>query len=115
MDKSEERRREERKKRERERERLRQFLEQKQRRKYRSLHDKHKRRRRDCTLGMPFIIAFQGDPSQLYYCNDIPKYFELIPRTEKYPDHEHPFSRLKRYMRHHIVNIAKKVLVYKAA
>ena len=84
----------------------------------RSLHDKHKeRRKRDNMIFMPFIIAFQGDPSGKFYCNDIPDTFELIPRTKNYHGlyADKPLSRLKKYMAHHVVHIAKKVLIWKAA
>lgn len=84
-------------------------------RRMRSLHDKHReRRKKDCILGMPFIMAFQGDPAGLFYCNDIPDTFELIPRTGNYKGNT-PLERLKTYIRHHVVQIAKKVLIYKAS
>lgn len=80
-----------------------------------SLHDKHKdRRKKDCILGMPFIIAFQGDPTKTYYCADYPSSFELIPRTDKYPKYSGPFKRLKTYLDHHVTQIHNKVLIYKA-
>jgi len=96
----------------------RQYLRMKQLRKHptRLWRERKKRRRkRDCNLGMPFIIAFQGDPTQLYYCADFPTSFELIPRTRKYPwNYNSPFARLKRYMKHHVTSLHKKVLIYKA-
>jgi len=80
-----------------------------------SLHDKHKKRRKkDCILGMPFIVAFTGDPSQLFYCADYPTSYELIPRTEQYPRYGKLFERLQRYMAHHVTQIHGKVLIYKA-
>jgi len=84
--------------------------------KRRSLHDKHKeRRKRDCMIGMPFIIAFTGDPAGLFYCADIPQTFELIPRTSNFPNRwMQPFARLKQYLWHHVTCIAKKILIYKA-
>jgi len=83
--------------------------------KRRSLHDKRKERiRKDCILGMPFIIAFQGDPSKMYYCADFPRSYELIPRTNKYPRYNDPLARLKQYMHHHVTQIHAKVLIYKA-
>ena len=81
--------------------------------KRRSLHDRNRRRRKkDCMIGLPFIVAFQGDPAQNFYCNDIRDghgnaTYEL---TRK----EGHFVRLKRYMKHHIVAISRKVPVYKA-
>lgn len=106
---------EERKRRKREEERKKQLQKLRQLHKRRSLHDKHKeRRKKDCMIGMPFIIAFQGDPTQLFYCNDFPKTWELIPRTNVFPKYMKPLERLKQYMRHHVVHIAKKVLIYKA-
>jgi len=97
-----------------ERERARQ--EQLLRRKQRSLHDKHKeRRKKDCMIGMPFIIAFQGDPSGTYYCADYPTSFELIARTSQYPQRMGPFARLKQYLSHHVTQIHAKILIYKAA
>jgi hypothetical protein len=62
---------------------------------------------------MPFITAYTGDPAMPFYCNDIRNpstgdaTYELIRE-------EGPFVRLKRYMKHHVVNISKKVLIYKA-
>lgn len=79
----------------------------------RLLHDRNRRRRKkDCMIGLPFIVAYQGDPAQNFYCNDVRDghgnaCYELIR-------HEGPFIRLKRYMKHHIINLSKKVLVYKA-
>lgn len=106
---------EERKRRKREEERKKELQKLRQLQKRRSLHDKHKRRRKkDCMIGLPFIVAFQGDPAQLFYCNDIPRTFELIPRTSNYPRHMYSLARLKQYMKHHVVHIAKKVLIYKA-
>jgi len=75
---------------------------------------KRRRRKRDCSLGLPFIIAFQGDPTQTYYCADLPRTFELIPRTRKYPAYAHPLGRLKYYMKHHVTQMHSKVLIYKA-
>lgn len=89
---------------------------QKHKRKRRSLHKKHKdRRKKDCILGMPFIIAFEGDPARLFYCADIPKTYELVPRTSMYPwIVEGPLERLKRYLDHHVTQMHSKVLIYKA-
>jgi hypothetical protein len=106
-----------RRKRKRSKQKSRSHVKQRQllRKKRRSLHDKHKRRRKkDCVLGMPFIIAFHGDPTKTYYCADYPSSFELIPRTNKYPNYSGPFARLKRYMQHHVTQIHDKVLIYKA-
>lgn len=76
---------------------------------------RRRRRKKDPTLGMPFIIAFHGDPAQTYYCADYPSSFELIPRTTKYPwKFQKPFSRLKHYMWHHVTCMHDKVLIYKA-
>lgn len=107
---------EDRKRRKHEEERKKELQKLRELQKRRSLHRKHKeRRKKDCMIGLPFIIAFQGDPAQLFYCNDIPRTFELIPRTEKYPFYMlSALDRLKQYMKHHVVHIAKKVLIYKA-
>lgn len=106
---------ERRRKRKREEEKKKELQRLRQLHKRRSLHDKHKeRRKKDCMIGMPFIIAFQGDPAQKFYCNDIPNSFELIPRTSRFPMHIYPLARLKQYMKHHVVHIAKKVLIWKA-
>jgi len=100
------------KQKERKRTKQRQLLKKKRR----SLHKKHKdRRKKDCMIGLPFIIAFHGDPSQLFYCADYPTSYELIPRTNKYPwEYNSPLERLKRYMEHHVTQIHDKVLIYKA-
>lgn len=83
---------------------MRQFIERRRR-----------RRKKDCMIGLPFIVAFQGDPARLFYCNDIPKYYELIPRTNKYPNIISPLVRLMRYMKHHVVWMHTKILIWKAA
>lgn len=108
------RKKEKKKQQTRERQRVRQV--QLLRKKRRSLHDKHKdRRKKDCMIGLPFIIAFHGDPSQLFYCADIPKTYELIPRTNNYPwSWEGPLARLMRYLDHHVTQIHNKVLIWKA-
>jgi len=104
---------EERKRKRREEERKKQMLKLHTEKKRRSLHRKHRdRRKRDCMIMMPFIVAFQGDPARPFYCNDVRDYhnepiYELI-RAER------PFARLERYLGHHIVSIHAKVLVYKA-
>lgn len=84
--------------------------------KRRSLHHKHRdRRKKDCMIGLPFVIAFTGDPAQLFYCADYPTSFELIPRTKRYPwEYNGPFARLIRYQEHHVTQIHNKVLIYKA-
>lgn len=106
---------EERKRRKREEEKKKELQRLRELHKRRSLHDKHKeRRKKDCMIGMPFIIAFQGDPAGLFYCNDIPDRYELIPRTSRFPRQTDMLARLKQYMKHHVVHIAKKVLIYKA-
>ena len=79
------------------------------------LERRRRRRKRDCMIGLPFIIGFAGDPAQLFYCADFPMSYELIPRTHRYPwDYETPFARLIRYTSHHITQIHDKVLIYKA-
>jgi hypothetical protein len=99
------------KKRERSRTAQRQLLKKRRR----SLHNKHKdRRKKDCMIGMPFIVAFHGDPAQLFYCDDYPKTYELIPRTEKFPMYERYFARLMRYLSHWVTQIHNKVLIWKA-
>lgn len=81
--------------------------------KRRSLHDKHKeRRKKDCMIGLPFITAFQGDPAMPFYCNDVRDYdgtpvYELIYSERK-------LARLARYLNHHVVTMHAKVLIYKA-
>lgn len=113
--KDEERKRNKRRK---EQERRRQYQRQEQRhsRLMRFFRDKRRnRRKKDCMLGLPFIIGFQGDPTRLFYCNDIPKSYELIPRTAKYPNWEGPLARLKRYLRHFVIKMHGKVLIWKAA
>jgi len=94
-----------------ERERTNQKLDYKH--KYRSLHDKHRdRRKRDCMIGLPFIVAFQGDPARPFYCNDVrvdgePTY-ELIKEEKQ-------LARLARYLEHHVVSLHAKILIYKAS
>lgn len=88
---------------------------QKLKKRRRSLHKKHKqRRKKDCMIGMPFIIAFTGDPMQLFYCADYPTSFELIPRTGRYPWYSGPFARLIQYLSHWVTQIHNKVLIWKA-
>jgi hypothetical protein len=86
-----------------------------QRNRMHQLYERERRRRKkDCMIGMPFIIAFQGDPTRLYYCNDLPDHYELIPRTPNYHGST-PFMRLLTYQLNHVVTMNGKVLIYKAA
>ena len=89
---------------------------QKQRqRKKRSLHAKHKKRRKkDCMIGLPFVTAFLGDPTRLYYCADYPISYELIPRTSIYPAYMRPFERLGTFGMHHVTQIHGKILIFEA-
>jgi len=83
-------------------------------RRYRTIHDRNRRRRkRDCALGMPFILAFQGDPARPFYCNDVRDGRE--PIYELIKSENGTLSRLRRYMLHHVVQMQAKVLIYKAA
>lgn len=81
--------------------------------KRRSLHDKHREQRRDLTLNMPFIIAYQGDPAMgnYFYCNDLHIHKLISPETEG------PFARLQRYLNKGIASIFMeegKILVKEA-
>ena len=113
----ERRKREEKHKAELQRSRERQRQELLHKRKFRSLHDKHHdRRKRDCMIGLPFIIAYQGDPAQNYFCNDIHDY-QLIYEAGGcglWSKKEKAFTRLARYLDHHVVTLHAKVLIYKA-
>lgn len=86
---------------------------QKAQRRIRSLHDKHRRRRKkDLVPNIPFIVAYQGDPAMgaYYFCNDVHDY-KLIGSTLK------PFERLKRYQMKGIASLFKldgKILVKEA-
>ena len=96
---------------------------QRQKRK-RTLHEKHKeRRKKDCMLTMPFILAFMGDPTREFYCADFPETYEIIPKTDIYNRKSHPwmgnekqgdFFRLGRYMDHKVDSILGKILIYDA-
>jgi hypothetical protein len=114
--KDEERRKKE--QRERQRSHLMQVLRLRERSRRRTLHDKHRdRRKKDCMMGIPFILAFQGDPAREFYCNDQHGY-ELIhahtmtiwgiSRTEN------ALERLERYMEKHVVWMGHKVYIYQA-
>jgi len=110
--KEEERRKkkEEERRKEQQRSKMRMSQELEHRRKYRSLHDKHKdRRKKDCMIGMPFIIAFHGDPAQNFFCNDVHSY-ELIHEN----GNDKALARLERYMSHHVVTMQNKVLIFEA-
>lgn len=110
MDKRDKKRRE--KKKQEQRRRTRNSLLRKKRR---SLHAKHKRRRKkDCMVGLPFVIAFHGDPARLFYCADYPTSFELIPRTSVYPQYMTPLERLAKYIEHHVTQIHSTVLIFDA-
>jgi len=110
MDKRDRKRRE--KKKQEQRRRTRSSLLRKKRR---SLHAKHKKRRKkDCMVGVPFVIAFHGDPARLFYCADYPTSFELIPRTSVYPIYETPLERLAKYIGHHVTQIHGKILIFDA-
>ena len=63
---------------------------------------------------MPFVIAFQGDPAQMFYCADYPMSYELIPRTRNYTRYAAPLQRLLKFMRHHVSGIGTRVLIHKA-
>jgi len=84
-----------------------------ERKKRRSLHDKHRRRRKkDLMPNIPFLVAYQGDPAMgaYYYCNDVHGY-QLIGATRR------PFERLQRYLMKGIASIFKldgKILVKEA-
>jgi len=85
-------------------------------RKRRSIHAKHKKRRKkDIIMGLPFIIGFGGDPARHFWCADYPHSWELVPKYY-WKNRDRPFSRLRYYQKHHITNIAYqgKVLIYKA-
>ena len=85
------------------------------RKKRRSLHIKHKKRRKkDCMVGVPFVIAFHGDPARLFYCADYPVSYELIPRTSVYPAYMRPFERLGTFGMHHVTQIHGKILIFEA-
>jgi hypothetical protein len=85
------------------------IIEQRKRNQWRDW--KRERRKKDCTLGLPFVVAFQGDPAQTFFCADYPTSYELIPRTGKYNG---GLERLAQYMRHHVTCLHRKVLIYKA-
>jgi len=58
---------------------------QRDRRKKRMRKNK-RRRKRDVIMGLPLLIAFQGDPARHFRCGQSPKlrdYYELIPSSEK--------------------------------
>lgn len=81
-----------------------------------SLHLKHKeRRKKDNMIGLPFIIAFQGDPARPFYCNDVMDKgihtYELIHKDGSW---DKAFARLKTYLAHHVVSMTAKILIYKA-
>ena len=88
---------------------------QRQQHKRRSLHDKHRRRRKkDLMPNIPFLVAYQGDPAMgsYYFCNDVIRNgvhnYQLITRS---------FSRLDRYCMKGIASIFAqegKILVKEA-
>jgi len=89
---------------------------QKEKRKQRSLHDKHRmRRKKDLMVGMPFIIGYQGDPAMgnRFYCNDIRSFKLIVPNK-----FDKPFARLYRYQMKAIASILMfdmKILVKEAS
>lgn len=80
----------------------------------RSLHDKYRRRRkRDVMVGMPFSIAYVGDPAMgsRFYCNDMHSFKLIGPSGWK------PFVRLHSYQMKPIVSmflVDSKILVKEA-
>lgn len=116
MDSKARKRKEEKKRKEREKQRRYTAHRLLQRKRRISLLEKHrKRRKKDCIIGMPFIVAFHGDPAQLFYCADYPTSYELIPRTDKYNwNFDDALDRLKRYMTHFVTQIHGRVLIWKA-
>lgn len=93
---------------------------QQEKKKKRSLHDKHKmRRKKDVAPNLPFIIGYLGDPAQRFFCEDVHEFdgrhsYGLIGNMPECA--EKRFTRLVRYMKHKITRIAVegKVLIYKA-
>lgn len=89
---------------------------QKQRdaRKKRSLHDKHKRRRKkDMMIGIPFLVAYNGDPAMGNYlfCDQVRSYKLINYGWNK------PFARLHKYLMKPIKSmflVANKILVKEA-
>jgi len=88
---------------------------QEERKKKRSLHDKHReRRKKDMMIGMPFIIGYQGDPAMgmaYMYCDQVHSFKLIASRREKV------FARLKRYQKKAIKSMFKlegKILVKEA-
>jgi hypothetical protein len=93
--------------------------EEKQKRKQKRKKKKEQRRKKDCSIGMPFIIAFQGDPARKFYCNDVrdngePVYELIHAQSERMGYMEKKFARLRRYLHNHVVSMNAKVLIYKA-
>jgi len=68
---------------------------QRNKKRIRSLHDKHRRRRKkDMMVGLPFIIGYQGDPAMgvgYMYCDQIHSFKLIAPSGWK------PFVRLYKY------------------
>jgi len=93
---------------------LRRIQKQRNTKRRRSLHDKHrKRRKKDLMIGMPFIVGYQGDPAMgsRFFCNDVRGYQLIAPKGYK------PFERLHKYLMKAISSIFKidfKILVKEA-
>jgi len=109
-----------RKKQEEERKRREAELKQKQKKRL-SLHQKHKdRRRKDNMIGLPFIIAYQGDPARGFYCNDVKVFgvhnYELIHdnKQDNLLIRDKAFQRLRRYLSHKVMSMQAKILIWNA-
>lgn len=86
-----------------------------QKRKQKQRREKKKeRRKKDTTQGMPFIIAYQGDPARNYRCGQAPSfrlYYELInasPERLLRNPHLHGFDLLSRYKKHPVQDAGLK-------
>ena len=87
---------------------------QKRAKKRRSLHDKHRRRRKkDMMIGIPFLVAYNGDPAMGNYifCDQV-RSFKLI----NYGWNK-PFARLAKYLMKPVKSmflVANKILIKEA-
>ena len=85
-----------------------------QRKKRRTLHEKHRERRKDMIVKMPFIIGYQGDPAMgiaYMYCDQVRTFKLIAPKVDK------TFARLRKYAMKPIKSLFKvkgKILVKEA-
>lgn len=69
---------------------------------------RQQRKRRDTVKGMPFRLAFMGDPARAFRCQDYRSY-NLTPRHKQ---GDHPFHLLAQYAHHRVAEALQANILY---